>query len=156
MHSFSQKFFFSDLLAFYDLVVGHGPPLLVSSDLNTGRTYPSSGLVLAQLGVVEPKSNLLGSSIERVGSVDQVSARLSAFSFYTSKTGRNGEGRWKDVPDRDGILTPNGSRVRLLGVGSSHDPSLYVSPVSLTWKRRTPCLMISLPSQTLVISSNSS
>ena len=59
---------------------------------HTGRTYPSSGLVLAQLGVVEPKSNLLGSGIEGVGSVDQVSAATSAFHSHARKTGKFGRG----------------------------------------------------------------
>lgn len=54
-------------------------------------TYPSSGLVIAQLGVVEPKSNLLGSSIEGVGSVDQVSAASSAFGICVEKIGGIGE-----------------------------------------------------------------
>lgn len=37
---------------------------------------------------------------------------------------------YKDVPDRDGILTPDRSRIRLLGVGSTHDPSLSISTSS--------------------------
>jgi len=69
-------------------------PCMSALITNTERTYPSSGLVLAQLGVVEPKSNLLGSSIERVGSVDQVSAGLLASCFDTSKTGGSGDGEW--------------------------------------------------------------
>ena len=40
-----------------------------------------------------------------------------------------------NVPDRDGVLTPNGSRVRFLGVGSSHNPSLYISPIPLDSRR---------------------
>lgn len=35
-------------------------------------THPSSWLVLAQLGLGEPQSNLLGGSFERVRSVNQV------------------------------------------------------------------------------------
>jgi hypothetical protein len=67
-------------------------PYLSALITHTGITYPSSGLVLAQLGVVEPESNLLGSGIERVGSVDQVSAGLLAFLMYAGKAGRYGKG----------------------------------------------------------------
>ena len=78
---------------------------------HTGITYPSSWLVLAQLGVVEPKSNLLGSGIERVGSVDQVSASMSAPPSLSKDCGRSAsneeQGRTSDVPDRDGVLTPD-------------------------------------------------
>jgi hypothetical protein len=77
-------------------------PYLSALITHTGITYPSSGLVLAQLGVVEPKSNLFGSGIERVGSVDQVSAGLSAFCFCTSKAGGNGEGGSKAGENREG------------------------------------------------------
>ena len=67
-----------------DLVVGHGPSLDYQLSLEHPKrlkTYPSSGLVLAQLGVIEPESNLLGSGVERVRGVDQVSAiAISAVS----------------------------------------------------------------------------
>jgi hypothetical protein len=67
-------------------------PYLSALITHTGITYPSSGLVLAQLGVVEPKSNLFGSGIERVGSVDQVSAALLAFRMYARTIVINREG----------------------------------------------------------------
>jgi hypothetical protein len=67
-------------------------PYLSALITHTGITYPSSGLVLAQLGVVEPKSNLLGSSIEGVGSVDQVSAISSAFRNHAWEVGRDEKG----------------------------------------------------------------
>ena len=111
-------------------------PYLSALITHTGITYPSSGLVLAQLGVVEPKSNLFGSGIERVGSVDQVSAGLLAFLMYAGKAGRDEKrGKGEDVPDRDRILTPNRSGIRFLRVGSSHDPSLYISPIPLDSRR---------------------
>ena len=62
-------------------------PYLSAFISNAEETYPSSGLIIAQLGVVEPKSNLLGSSIEGVGSVDQVSAALSAYGVGVAKIG---------------------------------------------------------------------
>ena len=66
-------------------------PYLSAFISHTVKTYPSSGLVIAQLGVVEPESDLLGGSIERVGSVDQVSTALLAFSTSVAKTALNGE-----------------------------------------------------------------
>lgn len=38
------------------------------------------------------------------------------------------EGR-KDVPDRDGVLTSDGSRVRLERVGGSYDPSTLLDDI---------------------------
>jgi hypothetical protein len=90
------------------------------------KTYPSSWLILAQLRLVEPKTNLLGGSIERVGSVNQVSAEFSARSFLCLQKQLD-----RDSPDRDGVLTSDRSRVRFLGVGSSHDPSLVVSFITV-------------------------
>jgi hypothetical protein len=41
---------------------------------NDDRAHPGNRLVLAELGLVEPESDLLGSRVETVRSVDQVSS----------------------------------------------------------------------------------
>jgi len=62
---------------------------LMDFALEDGSTHPGNGLVVGELGLVEPKADLLGSGVEGVRSVDQVSAALLApwnSTFLRSKS----------------------------------------------------------------------